>query len=164
VAGLDVAVTSFGTLDQRGAPALLPAIRAARAFGIDLRGHRARVLEPGLLEDADLVVGFESSHVASAVVIGGAVTSRVFLLTELAGALSDVLPGATPGGSPVNARFAELVESADALRRSVAGRPRPVADPAGRSDRRFVEVYREIDVLVAVVAGTLFGTGIQRTG
>lgn len=118
------------------------------------------MLEPGTLEEADLVVGFEPFHVAAAVVTGAAVTSRAFLLTELA----DVLVGSTRSGTQVSTRLAERVASADARRRSSPDLPRPLPDPVGRPDRWFVELYREIDGLVAVVAGGLFSTGIRRTG
>jgi protein-tyrosine-phosphatase len=153
-----VVVESFGTLEHGGAPALLPAVRAARAYGIDLRDHRSRPLAHGVLADGQLVIGFEPFHVASAVVEGGAASSRAFLLAELADALLDV-PAASPG-----APFDELVLSADARRRAEARPPRSLADPVGRSDRHFLELYDEIDRLVAIVAVRLFGAGGERKG
>src|SRR5262245_40273131 len=47
--GTDVVVDSFGVLERPSAPALFSAVRAARAFGIDLRGHRSRSMEDGAL-------------------------------------------------------------------------------------------------------------------
>lgn len=161
VAALGVVVDSFGTLEQGGAPALLPAIRAARVFGIDLRDHRSSVLRQGVLEDADLVIGFEPFHVASAVVAAGAATSRTFLLTELV----DALPTSTrqepraPSG-----RFESVLASADARRRTQPFLSRPLADPVGHPDRRFHALYAEIDRLVGIVASSLFTEGAQQTG
>jgi len=150
-----VVVDSFGTLQRGGAPALLPAVRAARAFGIDLKGHRSRPLTPGALRESDVAIGFERFHVASAVVAGRAERSRAFLLTELADAL---LEGA--GGT----QFGDVLASADARRGAGETLPRALADPVGSSDRRFLELYHEIDQLVGIIAVRLFGAVEERTG
>jgi protein-tyrosine-phosphatase len=152
---MGVVVDSFGTLERGGAPALLPAVRAARAFGIDLRAHRSRTLARGALRDTDLAIGFEPFHVASAVVAGGVERSRAFLVTELADAL---LEG--PGGMP----FEDVLASADAYRRAAERLPRALADPVGGPHRRFLELYEEIDRLVAIIAVRLFGAAGERTG
>jgi len=155
VAPLGVAVESFGTLEQQGAPALLPAIRAARAFGIELRDHRARVLSQGAVRETDLVIGFEPFHVASAVDVGGAAPSRTFLLTELADAVIDLTPP-TQGAS-----VETVVTAADTRRKAEVGIPRLLSDPVGRPERRFLELYEEIDRLVGIVAARLFGADVQ---
>jgi protein-tyrosine phosphatase len=157
---LPIAIESFGTMeDGGGAPALPSAVRAAREFGIDLSKHRARSLRPGALVQSDLVIGFEPFHVASAV-LGGALRSRTFLLADLAVALEDDAASTAPRDLSVDA----LVGLADA-RRGRSGRlPISIADPVGRSDRRFHEIYREIDGLVALVAMRLFGAGAERKG
>jgi protein-tyrosine-phosphatase len=161
VASPSVVVDSFGTLEQGGAPALLPAIRAARVFGIDLRDHRSSVLRQGVLEDADLVIGFEPFHVASAVVVAGAATSRTFLLTELV----DALLASTRQGRPApSGRFESILASADARRRNEPFLSRSLADPVGHPDRRFHALYTEIDRLVGIVASSLFTAGAQQTG
>jgi len=150
---LPVVVDSFGTLDQEGSPALPQAIRAAREFGIDLTGHRARSLAEGQLEGSDLVIGFEPFHVAHAVVVGSAPRSCAFLLVELARAL-DGLDAPVPRDV---AEFRALVSRADAARAAAHWRPSSIADPVGASNRRFFETYQEIERIVAVVAGRLFG-------
>ncbi len=81
--GAPVEVTSFGVLDRPSSPPLKPAVDVARKLGIDLSRHRSRSLERGALADMSLVIGFERSHVAAAVVDGGAAPDRTFLLTEL---------------------------------------------------------------------------------
>ena len=144
-------VDSFGTLEREGAPALPQAIRAAREFGVDLVEHRARSAVTGSLAGSDLVIGFEPFHVAHAVVVGGAPTSRVFLLAELARALDDVEPPRDLG------ELREAVDGAHAARSASVRLPQSVADPVGGSDRRFLETYEEIDRMVAIVAMRLFG-------
>lgn len=147
-----VQVESYGILEQRGAPALASAMRAARAFGIDLSEHSARVLSNGALEDVGLAVGFEQPHVAAAIAIGGASPERTFMLTELASVLEvDVLPW--PAGSET---FESRVAHASA-RRFAGGRlPRPVQDPAGGPEEGFRRTYDEIDRLVGVIGMRLF--------
>lgn len=152
LAGSGIEVESFGTLDQAGTPALLPAVRSARAFGVDLTAHRSRRIGSRTLIAHDLVIGFEAFHVATAVVDGGASGSRTFLLTELAEMLLE-------GDEITRGRqrsLAELVADLDARRQTRQQVPRPLADPVGASDRRFFELYHEIDRLVAIVASRLF--------
>jgi hypothetical protein len=96
--------------------------------------------------------------VAAAVVDGGAGKSRAFLLTELARVLEDPnLPTAISHTS-VDA----LVAVADAHRRSSEVPPRLIADPVGASERRFLEIFEEIDRLVTVVARNLVSASIER--
>ena len=157
--GLAVDVSSFGILEQRGAPALPSAVRAASAFGIDLSGHRARALGAGELAGTDLAIGFEPEHVAAAVSTGGVPVDRAFLLAELADVLElDVLPW--PANSEeLGARIAHANS-----RRFARGRlPRSIADPVGGSERRFQQTYEEIDRMVAIVAMGLFSAGAAPT-
>ena len=55
---------TFGADD--GPPSAL--IEEGRAFGIDLGGHVARLVDPGMIETADLVVGLAREHVRETVV------------------------------------------------------------------------------------------------
>ena len=150
---LPVHVESYGTLEQRGAPALPQAIDAARAFGIDLTQHRARTLALGQLAESDLVVGFEPFHVASAVDTGKVPHARAFLLGELA----KLLEGTELQNGPADlSRLATWIERADELRSSGRWSAPSIADPVGTSDRRFLETYRVIDQGVATIAERLF--------
>lgn len=153
-AGLPVVVDSFGTLEQRGAPALPQAIRTARSFGIDLIEHRARLLGTGQLAGSDLVIGFEPFHVAHAVVTGGVPRSRAFLLAELARALDDSSVQALRDVSELCA----LVARVEAVRTAGHWLPVSIPDPVGGSDRRFLETYEEIERIIATIARRLFGT------
>jgi protein-tyrosine-phosphatase len=144
-----VAVDSVGTLDLGPAPALSDAVWAARNFRIDLSEHRARPLQAGALESADLAIGFETFHVASAVIEGGAARERAFLMTELAGLLAQV-------GASVDRRPERTIELAHARRASVSSAA-PVRDPVGRSREEFQRTFEQIEGLVAAIAVGLFG-------
>jgi protein-tyrosine-phosphatase len=78
-----VNVESYGTLDIASAPALEQAVVEAERLGYDLRRHVSRPLQGVDLSAADLVLGFERTHVAAAVVEAGAVRERTFTLPEL---------------------------------------------------------------------------------
>jgi protein-tyrosine-phosphatase len=150
-------VQSFGTMEPGGAPALADAVRAANRFAIDLSGHRARPLPPLGLDAGAVVIGFEPFHVAAAVVVGGAERSRSFLLTELAGALEASGISSNASHPSIDA----LIARVDGHRRAREGFPRSIADPVGASERRFLEIFEEIDRLVAVVAESLVSAGIE---
>jgi protein-tyrosine phosphatase len=81
----DVSVASCGIRAVPGLPPLPEAIVAAKKLGFDISGHRSAPLERESLQDADLVVGFEPIHVATAVVEGGAQRDKAFTLPELVG-------------------------------------------------------------------------------
>ena len=149
-----VRVESYGTLQIGSEPALPEMIAAAAAFGLDLNGHRARSLDRVRLDDADLVIGFESFHIAAAVVDAGARRERSFLLRELV-ELFNGLPR-IDGASDL-ARARAVVAHADELRGGKRGSALSLADPYGGSKRVFEETAATIDSLTSVVARRLFG-------
>lgn len=148
LAGLPVEIASYGAGRYPSAPALPNAVRVAVELGLDLSRHRSRPLLPGGLAGAGLVIGFEHFHVTAAVVEGGAERSRAFLLAELADALAEDDVGAAGGLEPLLAR-------ADERRRRRPTLARAIGDPVGQSERRFREIFNEIDRLVAMVAARL---------
>jgi protein-tyrosine phosphatase len=155
--GVETSVASVGTMNVEAVPALPEAIEAARRLGVDLTGHTARALRAGSLAAADLVVGFESSHVSIAVVEGAARPEHTFLLGELA-ALLDV-PGVDPDPC-VRARTS--IATADARR--VRTRPdvtRVIPDPFGKSTKVMHGTADEIDRLVRKLVHGLFGIEIH---
>jgi protein-tyrosine-phosphatase len=64
-------------------PALPKAVAAASRWGVDLSAHESREVRGVDLAAADLVLGFELSHISVAVVEGGARRDRTFTLPEL---------------------------------------------------------------------------------
>jgi protein-tyrosine-phosphatase len=92
-------VSSVGVLDLPPTPPLRSAVQVARKLRIDLTTHRSRPLEPGALDDASLVIGFERAHVQAAVVDGGSDPERTFMLTELVQLLLAAGAGTTVAGA-----------------------------------------------------------------
>jgi protein-tyrosine-phosphatase len=78
-----VAVTSAGTGAWDGAPASEGAYLVGLERGLDLSGHRARLLTRELVEQADLILTMARHHRARVDELGG--EGRVFVLGEYAG-------------------------------------------------------------------------------
>lgn len=83
-----VQVESAGTSALPGAHASEGARQAAEEIGLDLSGHRSRLLTPERVAEADIVLGMTSRHVRAVQELGGG--DKVALLTEF---LNDGEPG-----------------------------------------------------------------------
>lgn len=152
--GVRAVVSSVGTLDVGPLPALPHAVEAGRRLGVDLTRHRARALRHTDLSSADLVLGFEPSHVLTAVVDGDAGPARAFLLGELVMLLDD----GAPGNDPI-ARARRVVGDADSRRvRYRPDRAAPIVrDPLGKPAKTMLRTATEIDLLVRRLVLGLFG-------
>lgn len=162
VGGLPVRVRSRGLLAVGPAPALPGIVEAAHALGVELDAHRACALAAGELRAADLVIGFEPSHTAAAVVEGGAARDNVFTLGELAELLDEytVMPG-----EDARARVEATLARVNAKRagRDPFGAP-AIEDPLDRSPQTVVRVAREIAAGVDLLASGLFAAASSTTG
>jgi protein-tyrosine phosphatase len=153
---LPVEVSSLGTLRMDGRPALSEAVALAPAHGIDLSAHVSRRMARGALESADLVVGFEKFHVATAVVDGRAARGRAFTLPELVALLEGLgEPQAVDGGTAVERARALIAAAAGA--RGSTGRPPEIEDPFDRPPARQEAIAEEVAAqsrrLAALLAG-----------
>ena len=155
--GLPVSVESAGTLDLEPGPALPEAIDAGRDYGLDLSEHRSRCLVGLDFSDADLIIGFEQQHVASAVVDGGAGGTKAFTMAELLRLLRAV---DVPTAEGVEKRARSVVEAAGNERMSsnrfVPGEE--LADPIGQGDAAFKETARAIAMMSDELLVLLFGS------
>jgi protein-tyrosine-phosphatase len=122
--GLDITVASAGTSAWDGAAASDGALLVALEHGLDLNGHRARVLTRELVAAADLILVMSPHHRERAVVLGG--DARVHLLTDFAARSNDGRPVLDPFGGDLDTyrqTFAEMeAEITRALDRIVAER------------------------------------------
>jgi protein-tyrosine phosphatase len=152
--GLPVRVRSLGTLDVGPVSVLPEALEEAASLGLDLSAHRACKLTGEDLSDADLVVGFERMHVASAVVEAGARRERTFTLPELVGLLDAI--GPLSGRDPVERARSALQAAHESRPASHALVPQ-VADPLGRPRRAQTKTAKQLEELVSRLAAELFG-------
>ena len=154
--GLPVEVASAGTLDAEGFESPQEIHQLASAAGMDLRGHRSKALGSVPLKDADLVVGFDLSHVAGAVIDGGAPRERTFRLVELI----RLLEGAEPFDDLTGvARARAMVAEAHELRQANRGffPDEDIADPFGGPMKGYQQMARQITELTEKLVHKLFG-------
>jgi protein-tyrosine-phosphatase len=78
-----VTVSSAGTGAWEGAPASEGAYLVGLEHGLDLSGHRARLLTRELVRSADLILTMSSHHLARVAELGG--EDKVHLLGEYVG-------------------------------------------------------------------------------
>ena len=150
--GLPVRIASLGTLDLGSRPALPEAVEISRELGLDLSEHRARGLAHVDLTRADLVLGFEESHVKASVVESGAAKDVSFTLPELVELLSRI-PGPPLPNDPVE-RARVRIRQANAIRgRSAVPE---LGDPLGLTvaDQRGIAL--ELERLVSRLTDRLF--------
>jgi len=119
-------VSSFGVLDLPSSPASRLAVEFGRSLDLDLSRHRSRPLRHDSLVDMSLVVGFEHSHVAAAIIDGGAAPDRTFMLTELV----QLLLAAGAGSTLVDPDPEQLIRRLDPARSLSGFREfEPISDP-----------------------------------
>jgi protein-tyrosine-phosphatase len=121
--GIDqVTVGSAGTGAWEGAPASEGAYLVGLEHGLDLSGHRARLLSRDLVREADLVLVMSGHHLARVAELGG--ESKVHLLGAYAGRDSVRSEITDPFGSDLasyRGTFAELQDLVGQIVSRVAG-------------------------------------------
>jgi protein-tyrosine-phosphatase len=153
---LPVEVVSFGVEAPAALPPLPKALSAAGELGVDLSGSLSARLPRGALRDADLVIGFESKHVAEATGRGGAAPARTFTLGQLVSILREA---DAPSSEGDEWHPHEVVAWANRNRMVLGERAQgfEVADPAGASAAVFRTTFTTLKALVDEVLGRLFG-------
>ncbi len=96
----DVEVASAGTSPWEGAAASDGSMLVALEHGLDLSGHRARVLTRDLVSGADLILAMGPHHVERAEALGG--SGKTFLLTAYASNGASAQPVSDPFGGDLN--------------------------------------------------------------
>ncbi len=126
--GLDLTVSSAGTGAWDGAPASEGAYLVGLERGLDLSGHRARLLTRELVEQADLILTMARHHRARVDELGG--EGKVFVLGEYAGKGGDEV--SDPFGGDLGV-YRDTCQELDALTAAVADR---LAAESKRGDQR----------------------------
>lgn len=117
-ADLPVEVGSAGTGAWEGAPASEGSYLVALERGLDLSGHRARLLTRALVDEADLVLTMSRPHLARVRELGGA--GRAHLLGEYAGLAGPRADVADPFGGDLDDYRATMRMLADLMPAVVA--------------------------------------------
>ncbi len=77
-----VTVSSAGVAAMPGAPPTQNALTVLSERGIDASGHRARLLDRSLVEEADVVLAMTHGHLRAIASLGPDVEEKTFLLSE----------------------------------------------------------------------------------
>jgi len=126
----DVSVESAGTGAWDGAPASEGAYLVALERGLDLSGHRARLLTREIVEDAAMILTMARHHRARVHELGG--EGRVHVLGEYAGKAGEDAEVGDPFGGDLEV-YRDTCAELEALIATVADR---LAAEARREDRR----------------------------
>ena len=125
-----------------------------KELGLDLRHHESTLATAALATAADLILTMERQHLIDLVGGHGAVFHRTFTLPELAGfamftgrrsvdlPLDDWLVRLTPGRTPLSVLGPQTEE---------------IADPIGRSRRRYRTAAQEIEQSLVTIFDAAFG-------
>lgn len=115
---------SAGTSASPGAPLSEGSRRVAEATGLELEGHRARLLDADLVAESDAILVMSHHHLQRVVALGGA--GRVELLTTFAGSADAEVPD--PFGADDEA-YRQTYRVLDELVRAALDRIEPVVAP-----------------------------------
>jgi len=126
----DVSVESAGTGAWDGAPASEGAYLVALERGLDLSGHRARLLTREIVEDAAMILTMARHHRARVHELGG--EGRVHVLGEYVGKTGEDAEVGDPFGGDLEV-YRDTCAELEALIATVADR---LAAEARREDRR----------------------------
>jgi protein-tyrosine phosphatase len=153
-------VSSAGTAGWEGSEAMPEAVAAAAELDVDIAGHRARALRPGMAETSDLVVCMTAEHRDALVRSTPSVAGRTFTLKELVRLLE-----ALPDGSPDQA--SDRVAAADELRRTgrrTGFEEDDVADPLGLPLDGYRAIAAELDDRCSHLVRAAFLTAATGSG
>jgi protein-tyrosine phosphatase len=150
--GIDATVSSAGrSFDGQGSPA--PVLDAVNGLGIDLSGHRSRVLTPEMLQEADLVIGMAREHARDAVAMDADAFHKTFTLKELV--RRGEAAGARRPGEEVAAWVSRVSSGRSATALLGSASADDVADPIGGPVRGYRRTFRELDGLTSRLAALL---------
>ena len=83
-------VDSAGTWGLEGDPAAVGSLAVMNSIGIDINDHRARRVDSELLNAYDLILTMERGHKEALCMEFPKYSSRIYMLSEMAGEKSDV--------------------------------------------------------------------------
>ena len=154
--GLPLEVGSAGLLDAPGIESPKEILKVGSAAGLDLGPHRSKGLSEVPLADADLVIGFDLSHIAGAVVDGHAPRDKTFRLAELVRLLDEIEPFDDLEGLK---RARAMVAEADEVRRASSGffPNEDIADPFRGPMKGYETMAKRVGELTEKLLTQLFG-------
>jgi low molecular weight protein-tyrosine phosphatase len=160
-AGMPLEVRSAGLLELGPVGVPVEMLAAAERFGLDLSDHRAAALSAIAPPYPDLVLGFERTHAAAAVVEAHLPPELVFTLMEMVRLLQGITP--PQENDPVEKARATVALAHQARRTSAPFLPgEDISDPFGGPSNAYVEMTLQVRELCTRLLRGLFGTKVLR--
>jgi len=113
----DFRVLSAGLGAANDQPPTPHAVAAMRELGIDISGHRSRMLTADLAEEADYIFGMTRSHVDTIALLYPQAAEKTFLLREFDEALE---PFEKDIGDPIGSSYEVYVNCRDQIKQGIA--------------------------------------------
>jgi protein-tyrosine phosphatase len=148
--GAAARVRSAGLL-ERGLPPPPETVAAMAGYGLDVAGHRSRIVTAGELRSADLVLAMAREHVRHAVVAEPPVWPRTFTLKELLRRGGQI--GRREPGESLTSWLARVHDGRDRSALLGDSPEDDVADPAGGPPQAHVLTAAELDRLLSELVG-----------
>lgn len=154
--GCHAAIATAGFM-AAGQPVPPEVLAAMAAVDIDLSAHLSRMIEPPLLEGADVIVTMTRQQLVDAVSLVPAVWERAFTLRELVGRGEAVGPRQAQNGDRQDVAAWIRVVGAGRTRSGILGLAMEddIADPMGGRQRGFERTRDELDDLAGRLAELL---------
>ena len=149
--GAPITVTSAGTAGWEGSSAMPEAIEAAAERGVDISGHVATRLRPGMASAADLVLCMAAEHRDQIASEEPQAVDRTFTLKELVRLLE--------GGARAAATPAARIAAGAAARARAEGSEHldgDIADPLGLPLEGYRAIASELDGWIVRLVPALF--------
>jgi protein-tyrosine phosphatase len=149
--GAPITVSSAGTAGWEGSPATPEAVEAAAGRGVDISGHVATRLRPGMPAAADLVLCMATEHRDQIASEEPQAVDRTFTLKELVRLLE--------GGARAAATPTARIAAAAAARADAEGSAHPdedIADPLGLPLDGYRAIATELDDWIGRLVPALF--------
>jgi len=150
--GVPAVVSSTGTISS-GRRASENAVEVMAGLGLDISGHRSRVLDAEELADASLVLTMAREHVREAAVIAPATYPRTFTLKELVRRANE--RGGPAADETLDDWLARLHQGRTAASHLGASAGDDVADPIGQRPAVYERTAVELAELTARLADLL---------
>jgi len=149
--GAPITVSSAGTAGWEGSPAMSEAVEAAAEREVDISGHVATRLRPGMAAVADLVLCMAAEHRDQIASDEPQALDRTFTLKELVRLLEG---GARAAATPA----ARIAAAAAARAGAEAGEHQgeDIADPLGRPLDGYRAIASELDDWIVRLVPALF--------
>jgi protein-tyrosine phosphatase len=156
--GAEVTVHSAGTLGGDVGPPI-ELVQEGRSFGLELGGHVPLIVDPGMIQEANLVVGLAREHVRETVVAVPNSFPRTFTLKEI------VRRGLQVGSRGANEELGTWLDRVHGARRHTelmgASSDDDVLDPMGGSPDDYRRMLAEVTALTLSLRSLAWPTETQ---